>query len=169
MKAVVYTSNTGSAQFYGQIISQELNIHVYSAKEAKENLREGSEIIYVGWIMAGSIKGYSHAAKKYKIRAVCAVGMCKTGSQTKEIRVKNSVPTEIPLFTLQGNFSVKKLHGMYKFIMSIMLKTAGKALAKKQDRTAEEEDMLEMMTHGENKVRKENLAEFFEKFKKEGV
>ena len=33
-------------------------------------------------------------------------------------------------------------------MMNIMVKTAGKALEKKTDRTPEEEDMLDMMLHG---------------------
>ena len=35
----------------------------------------GSEIIYLGWIMAGGIKGYKEAAKLYKVCAVCGIGM----------------------------------------------------------------------------------------------
>ena len=42
-------------------------------------------------------------------------------------------------------------------MMSIMVKTAGKALEKKADRTPEEEDMLDMMLHGGERVRIQNL------------
>ena len=64
---------------------------------------------------------------------------------------------KIPVFTLQGNFSVERLHGMYKMMMNIMVKTAGKALEKKTDRTPEEEDMLDMMLHGGERVKIQNL------------
>jgi hypothetical protein len=63
----------------------------------------------------------------------------------------------MPVFTLQGNFSVERLHGMYKMMMNIMVKTAGKALEKKTDRTSEEEDMLDMMLHGGERVKIQNL------------
>ena len=33
----------------------------------------------------------------------------------KRSRDKNAIPQRIPLFTLQGNFDVKKLHGVYRF------------------------------------------------------
>ena len=46
---------------------------------------------------------------------------------------------------------------MYKMMMNIMVKTAGKALEKKTDRTPEEEDMLDMMLHGGERVKKQNL------------
>ena len=94
---------------------------------------------------------------KNKICAVCAVGMGQTGTQRKEIREKNNIPGKIPVFTLQENFSVERLHGMYKMMMNIMVKTAGKALEKKTDRTPEEEDMLDMMLHGGERVKIQNL------------
>ena len=70
---------------------------------------------------------------------------------------KNELPESVPLFQLQGNFDVKKLHGMYRLMMEVMVKTAGKALAAKSGRTAEEDDMLDMMTNGGERVRAENL------------
>ena len=157
MKAIIYTSNTGSTACYAKLLGDELEIRVYSMKEAKKALSAGTEIIYLGWIMAGKIQGYRSAVTEYKVCAVCAVGMGQTGTQRKEIREKNSIPGKIPVFTLQGNFNVEKLHGMYKLMMSVMVKTAGKALEKKADRTPEEEDMLDMMLHGGERVRRQNL------------
>ena len=89
--------------------------------------------------MAGSVKGYAGAAKRYQIRAVCGVGMGQAGTQTDSVRKKSAIPAGIPLFTLQGNFDVKKLHGVY-------------------DRTPEEDDMLDMMLHGGERVKAENLS-----------
>lgn len=56
------------------------------------------------------------------------------------------------------NFNVKKLHGIYRFMMEIMVKTVGKGLAAKKDRTPEEDDMLDMMLHGGERVKAENLS-----------
>ena len=61
------------------------------------------------------------------------------------------------MFTLQGDFNVKKLHGIYRIMMEIMVKTAGKALSEKKDRTPEEDDMLDMMLKGGERVKTENL------------
>lgn len=66
---------------------------------------------------------------------------------------------------VQGNFDVKKLHGAYRFMMSIMVKTAGKALAEKADRTSEENDMLDMMLNGGKRVTKQNLEAVFDWYK----
>ena len=108
--------------------------------------------------MAGSVKCYAEAAKRYQVRAVCGVGMGQTGTQTDSVRKKSAISADIPLFTLQGNFDVKKLHGVYRLMMEIMVKTAGKGLAEKKDRTPEEDDMLDMMLHGGERVKEENLG-----------
>ena len=157
MEAIVYTSNTGSAAQYAKLLSGETGLPVYALKDASKVLPQGSEIIYIGWIAASAVKGYATAAKRYHIRAVCAVGMGGTGTQTESVRKKASVPLSIPLFTLQGNFNVKKLHGIYRPMMEIMVKIAGKSLAAKKDRTPEEDDMLDMMLHGGERVKLENL------------
>ena len=73
------------------------------------------------------------------------------------MRKKSAIPASIPVFTLQGNFDVKKLRGVYRLMMELMVKTAGKSLAAKPDRTPEEDDMLDMMLHGGQRVSIENL------------
>lgn len=145
MKAIIYTSNTGSTSRYAKMLAHEITLPVYSAEEARKTLPAGSEIIYLGWLMAGSIKGYEKTARRYQVCAVCGVGMGQTGSQMKEVRERNKIPDSIPLFTLQGDFDITKLRGIYKMMMNIMIKTAGKALAEKAERTPEEDDMLKMM------------------------
>ena len=158
MNAIIYTTNTGSTERYAKLLAQKTGRTAYSLAEAKKRVFAGAEVIYLGWIMAGSVEGYAEAAKRYQVRAVCGVGMGQTGTQADSVRKKSSVPADIPLFTLQGNFDVKKLHGVYRLMMEIMVKTAGKALAEKKDRTPEEDDMLDMMLHGGERVKEENLG-----------
>ena len=167
MEAIIYTTNTGSTSQYAKMLAEQTGLPVFSMEEAKSEVEAGSEIIYLGWIMAAQVKGYKTAAKKYKIRAVCAVGMEKTGTRTEEIRKKTFVPAEVPLFTLQGNFNVKKLHGFYRLMMSMMIKMVTKQLVAKTDRTQRENEMLEIMLQGGENVRKENLAEVLDWYKRE--
>ena len=156
MNAIVYTTNTGSTKRYAELLARETGLPAYSMAEAERSVPTGAEIIYLGWIMAGSVKGYA-AAKRWSVRAVCAVGMGRTGTQTDSVRKKSAIPASIPVFTLQGNFDVKKLRGVYRLMMELMVKTAGKSLAAKPDRTPEENDMLDMMLHGGQRVGIENL------------
>ena len=167
MEAIIYTTNTGSAEQYAKMLAEKTGLSVFSMEEAKSKVEEGSEIIYLGWIMAAQVKGYKTAAKKYKIRAVCAVGMERTGTRPEEIREKTCVPAEIPLFTLQGNFNVKKLHGLYRLMMNMMVKMVTKQLEAKTDRTQRESEMLEIMLHGGERVREENLGEVLDWLKSE--
>ena len=83
MEAVVYTSNTGSTEHYAKLLGHELRVSVYSTEEAGNKLPTGTEIIYLGWIMAGGIKGYKKAAKLYKVRAICGIGMGQTVTQLR--------------------------------------------------------------------------------------
>ena len=159
MEAIVYTTNTGNTARYAKMLAAAMDLPVFSSEEGKKRLSSGAEVIYLGWLMAGTVKGYKEAAKQYSICAVCAVGMGKTGTQKEEVRKKNGIPDQIPLFTLQGNLDVTKLRGIYKMMIRVMIQTAGKALAEKENRTPEEDDMLEALRSGEDHIREENLTE----------
>lgn len=158
MNAIIYTTSTGSTERYARLLAGQTGLPAYSLAAARKTIPAGAEIIYLGWIMAGAVKGYAAAAKRYRVRAVCGVGMGRTGTQTDSVRKKTAIPAQIPVFTLQGNFDVKKLHGIYRPMMEIMVKTAGGSLAEKSGRTPEEDDMLDMMLHGGERVRAENLS-----------
>ncbi len=157
MNAIIYTTNTGSTERYAKLLAQKTGLPVYSLAEAKKRVFAGAEVIYLGWIMAGSVKGYAEAAKRYRVRAACGIGMGQTGTQTDSVRKKSAISADIPLFTLQGNFDVKKLHGVYRLMMEIMVKTQARP-AEKKDRTPEEDDMLDMMRCGGERVNEENLS-----------
>ncbi|MDD7388068.1 MAG: hypothetical protein PUG60_00135 [Lachnospiraceae bacterium] len=162
MKAIVYTSNTGNTERYAKMLGHQINLPVYPLDDAKKVLERETPIIYFGWIMASGIKGYKEAEKRFCIRMVCAVGMGATGTQVDEIRNKNQIPSSMEVFTLQGGFDMEKLRGINKLMMSMVVKTAGKALAEKKDRTPEEDDMLDLMMNGGSRVSMENLSEAIE-------
>lgn len=165
IKAIVYTSNTGTTKEYARLLGETTALPYYSLDEAGKKLKKQTEIIYLGWLMAGTIKGYKKAKKNYKICAVCGVGMGRTGTQVEEITKKAKIPKGIKVFTLQGGFDLKKLTGAYKFAMNAIVKVSGKALQKKVDKTEEEEEMLDMMLHGGNKVCIQNLKEILDWYK----
>lgn len=155
--AIVYTSNTGYTAAYAALLSEKIHLPVYSLKESQQ-LPEGTEIFYLGWLMAGIVKGYKKARKRFHITAVCGVGMGESGSQTEDVRKTNGLPDSMPVFTLQGGFDIRKLHGVYRWMMTVMRKTVGKKLAEKPDRTKEEDTMLQLLTRGGSCVTAENLA-----------
>lgn len=162
MDAIVYKSNTGTTKEYAVLLGKHTGLPVCSLNDASGVITNGSEIIYLGWIMAGKIQGYEQAAKKYNVKAVCGVCMGATGSQLKEIRSKNQIPKTIAVFSMQGGFDINKLHGIYKMMMKVMVKTAGKSLADKKDRTKDEDVMLDMMLNGANHVNENNMKGLLE-------
>ncbi len=159
IKAIVYTSNTGYTAGYARLLGEKTGLPVCSLGEAKEKVPAGEEIIYLGWLMAGMIKGCKPAVKRYRVRMVCGVGMGGTGTQLAEVRKAAGLPASVPLFTLQGGFDMQKLHGIYRFMMTVMAKTLGKKLSEKENRTPDEEAMLEMLLHGGSYVSEENLKD----------
>lgn len=163
MKAIVYTSNTGHTAEYAKILSQETGLPVYSLREATKQLSNGTEIIYAGWLLANHIKGYEKATKKYKISAVCAVGLCDTGTAIAEVRKTNAVSEETPLFTMQGGMDKTKLCGINKF----MIRMLTKGMDSKKDRTEEDERMLYLLKNDKNCVSKENITAFMKWYENE--
>ena len=144
---IVYTSNTGYTEKYAKLLGEQLELPAFSAEQA-DSLPEGTEVLYLGWLMAGVVKGYKKAAQRFSVAAVCGVGMGPAGSQDSDVRKNNAIPPEVPVFTLQGGFDRTKLHGIYRFMMGVMIKVMGSSLRKKENRTPEEDAMLEMVTNG---------------------
>lgn len=144
---IVYTSNTGYTEKYAKLLGERLGLPAFSAEQA-DSLPEGTEVLYLGWLMAGVVKGYKKAAQRFSVAAVCGVGMGPAGSQDSDVRKNNAIPQEVPVFTLQGGFDRTKLHGIYRFMMGVMIKVMGSSLRKKENRTPEEDAMLEMVTNG---------------------
>lgn len=167
MNAIVYTTKTGNTKRYAQMISEGTGLPIYSFKDSKKNVPVGADIVYLGWINAGKIQGYRKASKRYKIRAACGVGMSKTGTMTENVRKRTRIAESVPLFTLQGNFNIDKLHGFYRLIMALMAKAIKNDLENKKDLSPEEADIADMVIHGGERVKSENLNDFLDWYNSE--
>ena len=157
IQAIVYTSNTGSTGQYARLLGQETGLPVCSLAEARKALKSGAQILYLGWVMAGSIQGYADAARLYRIPLVCAVGMEPAGRE-RELREKNGIPQDAAVFALQGGYAPDRLRGVLKLMMRMITGSVAKKLAAKADRTPEEDDLLDLMQHGGSRVSLEKLA-----------
>ena len=157
MDAILYTSQTGFTAEYARLLGEKTGLPVVSLKDAGTVVKPGAEIIYLGWIMAGSIKDYKKAAKTYTVRAVVAVGMSKSGSETGDIRKGLALPDSFPLFMVQGGLNLDGLKGPSRWIMSKITGSEAKRLSAKTDRTPDDDDMLDLVQHGGSRVSLENL------------
>ena len=161
--AIVYTSNTGHTRQYALLLGERLGLPVYALNEANAQLSGGSPVIYLGWLHASHVKGYSGAAKRFAVCAVCGVGLCDTVTLIYEVRQASSIPEDIPLFTLQGGIDRSRLKGMDKLMISMLTK----GLASQKHRSAQDERMLELLSKDENYVSPENLAGLLQWYREE--
>lgn len=154
IKAIVYTSHTGHTEAYAKMLAEKTGLPVTRLEEAPKILPKGTEIIYLGWLFAGNIKGYAKAAKRYGIRCVCGVGLGDTGAQDEAARKAAKVPDDIPVFTLQGGMDYTRLRGIHKFMIDMLTKM----LTGKADRTEEETQMLALIKAGGDYVDEAHLS-----------
>ena len=154
--AIVYTSKMGHTRQYAEMLGEILGLQAFSLDEAPKNLTKESSIIYLGWIYASNIKGFSRAVKRFRVCAVCGVGLCGTGTLLSEVRAKTAVPADIPLFTLQGGINRDNLKGADKMLISMLIK----GLEKTKQRSEQDERMLELLSSNANFVSRENLSAF---------
>lgn len=154
-KAILYTSHTGHARKYAFLLGERTALPVYSLDDAVSALPGGSRVLYLGWVYASHVQGFSRAAKHFSVCAVCGVGLCDTGTMLPEVRKATSIPAEIPLFTLQGGLDRGKLKGIHKLLISMLTK----GLASQKQRTEQDERMLELLRRDASYVSEENLTE----------
>ena len=156
MKAIVYTSKCGHTAEYAGTLGKLTGLPVYSMKDAEKQHENGTSIIYLGWLMASRVQGLKKAAKKFKISAVCAVGLCDTGALLSEVQKANALPEAFPLFTMQGGMDKDKLKGFDKMLINMLTK----GLASQKERSTTDERMLNLLTYSENFVSEKNTADF---------
>ena len=157
MKAIIYKTNTGHTFQYAKMLSEKLNIPCYSEKEAKHNLNNNDEIIYLGWICAGIISGFKKVKNKYNIQYCGVVGAYPPDSKyIEELKTANNV--NIPLFYLRGGIDYAKLKGIKKKIVQMV----GKVLEKQNPNNTE---LIELFKNGANYVSEENIKPMLEKIK----
>ena len=122
MKAIIYTSNTGFTRKYAQMLSEKLSLPAYNAGlgEDKKSLSKSDDVIYMGWISANKIEGLKKAARRYNIRAVCPCGISENAdSIMKDLRAKNSIADDMPVFYLRGGMDFSKLTGVQKKMLMV--------------------------------------------------
>lgn len=159
MKAIVYTSNTGFTARYAKMLGEETGLPVVELAQAN-TLEKGTPVIYMGWLFAGTIKGYAKAAKRFDVKAVVGVGMCETGTLLEEARKTNRLPEALPLFTVQGGMDHSKLRGVNKFMINTLIKV----MSGQKNPSEDDKKKLALIREGGDHVCKENLTQVLQWF-----
>ena len=157
---IVYSSNTGYTEQYAKLLGKALDMPSYQLGNVPE-CHKGAEVIYLGWLFAGSIVGYKKCAHKYRVRCVAGVGMSPpTPEMASGLRAAMKIPDSVAVFYLQGGFDITKLKGPMKLIMKVKCREiAGRLSAAKPELNEAEQATYEMTQHGASCVGTENLAE----------
>ena len=159
---IVYTSLTGFTARYAAILAEKTGLPALPLADALTALPQGTPVIYMGWLMAGSVKDCTKAAKHFAIQAVVGVGLGDTGAQDEAARKACKLPAEAPVFTVQGGMDHAKLQGGYKAGISILTKV----MALKKRRTPDEDKMLHLLQTGGDFVHEKHLAAVLDWFHK---
>ena len=89
---IVYTSKTGFTREYAQMLGRAAGLPVCAGRGYGKG-GAGSDILYLGWLMAGHISGIDHAVKRFHVRAACGVGMTPPGDKVlQDLARSNYVP-----------------------------------------------------------------------------
>ena len=138
VSAIVYTSNTGFTAQYATLLSHQTGLPLHQLKEC--TLPQGTQVLYLGWLCAGKVQGLKKAAARFRVEAVCAVGMAPECDPAK--LVGDNHCNGLPLFYLRGGYTPARVRGKYKMMMAMMKAI----LSKKTDPQSRE--ALEAMKRG---------------------
>ena len=162
IKAIVYNSETGFTKEYAKMLSERLNVSYYTLEEAKKELNKQDEIVYLGWICAGAIKGLNKVRNRYKVKCYGAVGAFPKEDNYIESLIKSNGLENDKLFYLRGGINFKKLNGYKKLIVKIV----GRVLEKNNKGKEGSEELIKIFNEGASFVDSKNLDEMIDYIKK---
>lgn len=141
-RLVVYQSSTGFTAKYAAWIAKALSCEAKELKHVKmQEVAECDGIIFGGWIMGGMIMGLDKIQKMNpKQLVVFAVGASSDSEEVREnLRTQNHLE-QTPFYYFEGGLAFEKM----SFFPKMMLKMMGKSVAKKENKTPQEEEMAKL-------------------------
>lgn len=136
---VIYQSSTGFTAQYAAWIAKELSCEVKELKRVKpQDVTACDRVIFGGWIMGGMIMGLDKIQKMNpKQLCVFAVGASADSEKMRSDLKSQNHLEQTPLFYMEGGIAFEKM----KFFPKMILKTMGKSIAKKENKTEQEQEM----------------------------
>lgn len=157
IEAIVYSSMTGFTAQYAQMLAGKASLPVYTLQEAEAKLEAKTKVLYMSWLMAGTLVDYKKVAEKFDVVAACSVGLNATSEQAAATKKSTKIPENVAFFALQGGYSPDKLKGVYKFMMKLVTKVLIKKISSIEHKSKNEEKLIEVLKNGGSFVKEENL------------
>ena len=158
LQAIVYSSVTGFTAQYAQLLSAKTGLPAYTLAQAQQTLPKGARVLYMSWLMAGTLVDYKKAAAAFEVAAACSVGLNATPEQAEATKKSMKLRHDLPFFALQGGYRPDKLQGMYKWMMKLVTRVIIKKIEALPQKGAAEEEMLRVLRNGGSFVKEENLS-----------
>ena len=168
MKAIIYTSSAGHTKRYAEMLSEELNLPAYTLAEAKNAVKEGSPVIYMGWLRNAEVMGYDAAWRRYKVRALIAVGMSDAleAASKKLHDLYSTHYCPAAKFYLPGGFSNSAVRYPHKLMVPIMRVLYNSRFGEKMASQNENEAGMKRILNSEaDLVSREHLSDFIKWYK----
>ena len=154
---IVYRSNTGFTKEYAEMLGKAEKLKVYSFAQAGE-LDTGTEVFFMGPLMAGHIAGVDQAVTRFQVKGVCGVGMSPASQQVLDTLAKANYVPDAPIFYLQGGWAPKKVGWIQRRMVNMVTRSMRQSLRDKGSRrTPEEQRQLDFLEKGGSFVAFENL------------
>ncbi|MDP4119770.1 MAG: flavodoxin domain-containing protein [Bacillota bacterium] len=152
---IIYESKTGFTEKYAKMLAKITGLKAYNIKDFN-SVKKGSDVVFLGWISAGRVKGLKKALKNFNVKAVCASGTGRGPEPNSATFVKNNNIEGKEFFYLRGgNKPIREIKGFDKVILSMFLKM----LKSKKDKTDDIIEAINNIESGVDYVKEENLAE----------
>ena len=156
---IIYASNTGNTEKYAKILQEDLNMPAYPLDNIPD-VHRGSDVIYLGWIMGGSLVGYKKVSKICNVKCAIGVGMSPEEPEMAEnLRKKIGAGADTAVFYVQGGYDAKKLSGKNKMIMKVVEPIIAKRLDGLSEEEKKENPVYKMLNGGYSVVSEEHLAD----------
>ena len=99
---IVYHTDTGFTREYAMLLSRAEGVRMCSLEEAGYQLQPGERVLFLGPLMAGTIKGLKKARQLCEVVGVCGVGMSPPGPQALGALKQKNGTGELPLLLTGG-------------------------------------------------------------------
>lgn len=151
MNIVVYESNSGFTKQYAELVANKCNTQALSLKQAKKQLKKGTNVFFLGWVFGSRIMGYKKANKRFNLIGTAAVGITNPNSGYKNELIEKNEIKQSNFYYLRGGMDVKKLKGFKAKLINILAKSIARDVALKQAKK-EDKELLKIIANGANFV-----------------
>lgn len=125
---IVYRSNTGFTREYAEMLGRAEKIKVYSVTEAERSLESGTEIFYMGPLLAGHIEGVDQAVKRYQVQGRVRRGALPLWPAGAGNHLQSQLCANAPIFYLQGGWAPKKVSWLKRRMVGMATKSLRESL-----------------------------------------